>query len=115
MDIKVGQTYDYFDDGKIRESRRHKVFITDVIPFSEIDDVTLYEWRSGVVGVVGYEQLFANFTDYFVKGVEEVDNTELIFVRTIDGGWFSFNNYRWDGRLDIDGSLLESLNKEYEK
>ena len=37
----LGQTYNYFDDGKIKPSRRMEVVITEIIPFSEIDEETL--------------------------------------------------------------------------
>ena len=33
----LGQTYNYFDDGKIKPSRRMEVVITEIIPFNEID------------------------------------------------------------------------------
>ena len=29
----LGQTYNYFDDGKIKPSRRMEVVITEIIPF----------------------------------------------------------------------------------
>ena len=41
----LGQTYNYFDDGKIRPSRRMEVVITEIIPFSEIDLETLNYWQ----------------------------------------------------------------------
>lgn len=44
----LGQTYLYFDDGKIRESRRDEVLIIDVIPFNKIDKETLDMWNDEV-------------------------------------------------------------------
>ena len=32
----IGKTYNYFDDGKIKESRRSQVVVMDVIPFGEL-------------------------------------------------------------------------------
>lgn len=102
-----GKTYYYFDDGKVTISRRDEVIITDVIPFNDIDEETLFEWREQI-----YESnhLFAKETDFFVKGTLKDVKEDLIFVRTLNNGWFSFNNYMWDGRLDIDGSINARLN-----
>ena len=41
LKVELNKTYDYFDDGKIRESRRLPVTIREIIPFSEIDSETL--------------------------------------------------------------------------
>ena len=95
-----GKTYYYFDDGKITKSRRGEVVITEIIPFEEIDDNTKKEWGN----ITQELHLFDSSTDFFIKGVIKDYNQELIFVKS-KGGWFSFNNYLWDGRLDVDGSL----------
>lgn len=106
----LGQTYNYFDDGKIKPSRRSKVVITDVIPFDKIDLETLNNWK---LEVEECDWLFAKKTDFFVKADLKLSNDnieKIIFVRTIDNGWFSLG--WWSGRLDIDGSLnayLENL------
>ena len=106
----LGQTYNYFDDGKIRESRRMAVVITEIIPFSEIDEETLNDWKEEVEEC---DWLYAKETDYFVKADLKVSDDKvekIIFVRTINnnGGWFSLG--WWGGRLDIDGSLNALLN-----
>lgn len=44
----LGQTYNYFDDGKISPSRRMEVVITEIIPFNEIDAETLEYWKEEV-------------------------------------------------------------------
>ena len=103
----LGQTYFYFDDGKIRDSRRDEVLITAVIPFDKIDTETLDMWNDEVKRCDW--GLYEKTTDYFVKGILGKDKTELIFVRS-KGGWFSFGSYLWDGRLDVDGSLNARLN-----
>ncbi len=100
--------YYYFDDGKIRESRKDKITIKELIPFYNIDREILLKWETEVKH---NSQLFAKQTDFFVKGLLISQNKELIFARTIDNGWFSFNDTLNDGRLDIDGSL-ERLLKE---
>jgi hypothetical protein len=108
----VGKTYHYFDDGKIKVSRRGKVVITDVIPFENIDEETLIQWKEAV------EQcfwLYAPKTDFFVKAESTFSDGSgcigtMIFVRTIIGYWFLLGNRA--GVLDIDGSLNEQLNKQ---
>jgi len=115
MEIEIGKKYNYFDDGKIWESRRLTVEITEIIPFKDIDDTTLCIWKSEV------EQcywLYSKETDYFVKGLLETEYIEIkyeeiIFVRTLDGGWFSLG--WWGGRLDVDGKLAILSNKNSQK
>ena len=50
-------------------------------------------------------------TDYFIKfkSTEFKDEPNGVFARTKDGGWFGLGNYWNSGRLDIDGSLTDSL------
>jgi hypothetical protein len=106
----VGKTYQYFDDGKIKVSRRGKVVITDVIPFEKIDEETLNYWQEELEQC---DRLYAQKTDFFVKAETTFSDGSIrtmIFVRTIDNDWFSLG---WIGsRLDIDGSLNEELNKQ---
>ena len=106
----LGQTYNYFDDGKIRPSRRMEVVITEIIPFNEIDAETLESWKEEVEEC---NWLYDKETDFFVKGDLKVSDDKIekiIFVRTINNndGWFSLG--WWGGRLDIDGSLNALLN-----
>ncbi len=108
----LGKTYNYFDDGKINQSRRMEVIITEIIPFNKIDSETLKTWTEDVEQC---DWLYAKETDYFVKGDLKVSDEEIekiIFVRTINnnGGWFSLG--WWGGRLDIDGSLNSILDEK---
>ena len=94
---KIGSSYHFFDDGKIKESRHYIATVLDVITpeqtknimFSRADDevsfeISLYEiWRneiddhrqstnfkviaSGVSMEVGAPWLYAEETDYFIK------------------------------------------------
>lgn len=94
---KIGSSYHFFDDGKIRESRHYIATVLDVITpeqtknimFSRADDevsfeISLYEiWRNeiddrrqdtnfkviaaGVSMEVGAPWLYAEETDYFIK------------------------------------------------
>lgn len=106
---EINKTYDYFDDGKIRESRRLPVTITNVIPFNEIDKETLNDWEEDVEKC---SWLYSKETDYFIKGdlkITEDEIEKVVFVRTINNsnGWFSLG--WWGGRLDIDGTLNDWL------
>lgn len=103
----LGQTYFYFDDGKISKSRRDEVTITEVIPFSDIDEDTLKFWKEEVEACSGFG-LYESETDFFIKGFLKESNEEAIFVRS-KGGWFSIGPYLSSGRLDIDGSLNARL------
>jgi hypothetical protein len=101
----VGNTYNNFDDGKIRESRRYPVIITEIVPASQIDADTIAFWNDEVSEC---DWLYATETDYFIKGLLDVGEIaeSVTYVRTIDGRWFSLG--WWGGILDIDGTLLKS-------
>lgn len=103
------KTYNYFDDGKITQSRMIPVIITEIIPFDKIDEETLEFWKEEVKEI---DWVYAKETDYFIKGNLMIGRDrieEVIFVRTINNndGWFSMGE--WGGRLDVDGSLTEYL------
>lgn len=106
---EIGKTYNCFDDGKIRHSRLYTVDVKEVISFDKIDNETLNEWKEQV------EQcywLFAKETDYFIK-TENGEDGNAIFVRTLDGGWFSIGGFMNSGRLDVDGELTYILYETY--
>jgi hypothetical protein len=109
LNIKLNKTYDYFDDGKVKESRRMPVTITDIIPFGQIDKETLQVWKEEINEC---DWLYAQETDFFIKGNLKLgynENEAIIFVRTIHNDWFSIG--LWSGSLDIDGSLASSCTK----
>lgn len=107
MNIELNKTYNYFDDGKIKESRRMPVIIEETIPFNMIDSETLEIWKDEVEDCYW---LYAKETDYFIKGRLELSDMReeiVYFVRTLNNGWFSLGF--WGGRLDLDGSLSNSI------
>lgn len=108
----LGQSYNYFDDGKIKISRRSEVVITEIVPFDRIDLETKNDWLEEVKEC---DWLYAKETDFFVKADLKVSSNKvekIIFVRTINNndGWFSFGCR--GGRLDLDGSLNAVLANE---
>lgn len=104
---EVGKTYNCFDDGKIRDSRLYTVDVVSVIPFGEADELLLSKWNAAVSEAYW---LFAKQTDFFVK-TENGEDGDAVFVRTIDGGWFSIGMFMNSGLLDVDGSLTIKLDK----
>ena len=106
--IKIGEIYDYFDDGKIRPTRRYKVKITDIVPFEEIDEKTMNEWE---VEKNQAEWIYKKESDFFIYGdlYIEPEIKKIVFVRGLKNTWFSLGF--WGGFLDYDGSLLEQMEK----
>lgn len=102
--------YDCYDDGKITESRKYQVLITDIIPFNKADTDLVEAWKTEIEK---HPWLYNTETDYFIFAVSyewwypQVE----IFVRTLDGGWFgmgewnkydtTFDNMWCSGRLII--------------
>ena len=65
----------------------------------------------------GSPWLYAEETDYFIKcDIPDYDESPIIFVRTVDGEWFSIDvtNLWQSGELDVDGSKYELMKKYME-
>jgi len=110
MNIELNKIYNYFDDGKFRESRRMSVIITEIIQFSKIDDKTLEYWKEQVEEI---DWVYNPETDYFVKGdldMEDGTFEPVIFVRTLENDWFSLG--WWGGYLDVDGKFYKQMLKQ---
>ena len=105
---EINKVYNHFDDGKIKHSRRYSVKITEVIPFTEAAKGLIKCWEEAVE--ISH-WLYAKETGFFIVGLEEESEDEVIYARTLNGGWFSFNSRYGGGRLDIDGSLTKILNE----
>ena len=101
-----GEIYNYFDDGKIREDRRESVLIKSIIPVDKINSDVFMTWKNDVKEC---DWLYAKETDCFIEGHLTESNYDLIFARTIDGGWFSFGHFLLDGRLDVSGKRTKIL------
>jgi hypothetical protein len=98
----INKVYNFFEDGKLR--RNDRVEVTGVLTFDEIDDKTKEIWKEELDT---FKMLYSDKTDFFIQGTLLSNNIKLVFARTIDGGWFSFTNYVWDGRLDVDGKMMD--------
>lgn len=67
---------------------------------------------------IGSPWLYAEKTDYFIKcSIPDYDENPIIFVRTVNGGWFSMDvTSMWQsGELDVDGSKYERMKKDMEQ
>jgi len=102
----INKTYNYFDDGKISESRREHVLITRLIKFEDATKKLVKEWKKEVKQC---HWLYKTETDFFVEGFLKDAEQKVTFVRCKNEGWFSLGWYA--GRLDIDGSLFEMMFK----
>lgn len=99
----VGGIYPFFNDGKIRESRRGNCLITGIVPmYNAPMDVRAWWLRDKKQ----CDWLYARFTDHFVFGNVSYEwgesEEDHIFARTVDGGWFSLG-------FIFSGELLEKL------
>lgn len=116
---EVGKRYHFFEDGKSGPSRHYIVEITKIIPFEEITDGELLDTYDTEVDECDF--LFAPETDYFVYGRKVLPNNvldmndEFIFIRTHDGGWFSFGKFWYDGELDVTGEIYKRVSEWYNK
>lgn len=107
---KIGQTYDFYDDGKIHKGRHELVTITEVIVFDEASQNLIDLWRETILTCWGAHN---PITDYFIIGKSDLfkdkdKNPDYIFVRTFKGGWFSLDSL--GGLLDVTGELTKRLN-----
>lgn len=111
---EIGKTYNSFDDGKIKETRRYQVTISKIVPFQEIDSKTLEQWKREVETC---HWLYATETDFFIfaDSKESGQEEQEVFVRTLDGGWFGIGEWFGSGRLDVDGSLYRKYLSDIEK
>ena len=123
----VGKNYNFYDGGKISDTRQYFAKCTEIIDVNEAKgtlirtsypydtsrddnneyDETLYNvWR----GNIEYSEnmcinLYSNETDYFIRcEIPEYDDNDIWFVRGEDGRWWSLEiQSSWQcGLLDVD-------------
>lgn len=124
---KVGEILDFYDDGKISNSRHFRGIVCKVVPFKEAslesilfmeyyNDSTNYKppytlhdiWEMNKKD----SDIHEKETDYFIGvAMPEYDEHIIWFARSTNGGWFSIDiqNFWQGGRLDVDGKLTKLL------
>ena len=107
-----GKMYHCFDDGKISFSRHYIVSVYEVLEQMAFKKRYSNDFKQWLKETKRCYWLYARSTDKFVviKDSNAVDHPSQVFVRTKQGGWFSFSrNYFLSGRLDITGKLWDYL------
>ena len=104
---QIGKTYNCFDDGKISLSRHYYVTIKEIIPFDEIDELTLKLWEE----LKTEHKVYAKETDYFIRFQGE-DDIEGTFVRCNQGSWFGMGELINSGRIDMSKIEPEILDEK---
>ena len=85
-DVIIGNTYKWYDDGKITPSREYNATITKIVPFADASEYTLKLWAEALES----DHLYSK-TDYFIEAHtdEHEDYPHSVFAQTISGGFFS--------------------------
>ena len=137
---KIGERYPLFYDGKLNDTRLYYGDVLRVLTPEEAKDEKVLRLEQLTEGLSRSKDdyglverslvevwmdeikkadfLFSPETDYFVEVTSpEYDEHNLWFVRTKEGGWFSMDiQSDWQGcELDVDGSLLEEMERRYEE
>lgn len=134
----IGNTYEFYDDGKIYPGRRYTTTVMDIISTEEAKSVMfpiyVYEESDMIPTTIvaegeepigetslytvwefnkeEHDWVFATETDYFIKcSIPKYDEYPIWFVRTKEGNWFSLDiQSHWQGGLlDIDNHLTKEL------
>lgn len=99
-----GETYHYYDDGKIKPSCHSTVKILKTIKFENAERAireVYFRLKEE------FYWILAKTTDYIVIGYNEKDcpGFTMLFARSQDGGWYGFetsgDDY-WTGKLITD-------------
>lgn len=109
---QIGKKYHCFDDGKITFSRHYIIEVVDVLGHMSFKKKYPKEFEIWLEESKSCYWLYARSTDKFViaKTIDEPDSPTQVFVRTKQGGWFSFSSsFLYCGDLDINGKIWDSL------
>ena len=106
---EIGKTYNYFSDGKVKDTALIECTVTDVVPFKKVKKKYPETYQLWCKNIVESKELYDSSTDYFVYANVPVFNITLIFVRMVDGNWFSFNSNVDCGILDVDGTYYQIM------
>ena len=98
---EIGKEYNYYDDGKIRQSRHSIVKIIDIIPYNEANReiINFFERMKKE-----YHWVWDKETDYFIIGYNKSDiaGFTMIFAKMNGISWYGFDTaeyQNWTGRL----------------
>ena len=103
--IKIGDKFNCYDDGKVRVSRQNVVTIINIIPKEKWDDYLLNE----IIGEIENDYI----STVCLIGVNS-NGKEDIFLETRYGSWFSIDGWG-SGLLDVYGQFTETLIKELKR
>jgi len=116
----VGQDYPCYDDGKIRESRKHKVMINSIVEFDKRDEYLDDLWQQEIEEWESFEKISHREkpkTDYFVLGTLITNDkykqlhSDVVFARNELNYWFCLLGN--GGLLDVTGGYLEKFEDSF--
>lgn len=132
---KVGESYHFFDDGKLSPGRHYICKVEQVVKYDDARDIIIKDisvWDNN--GAYHKENntliecwlkekkcndwVYADTTDYFVEiSCPKYDKYNLWFARTKDGGWYSLDiQSGWQGgQLDVTGEIYNDIIKYWEE
>ena len=119
--FEIGKIYDFYDDGKIRESRRSQMKVADFVNglydskliIFDIDgkEISLWDiWKKTIeddmrcFNNVSYRIFDWGCSNFVVcNPIDSNGNVDedyvVFFARTIDDGWYTIEDDEWNGRL----------------
>jgi hypothetical protein len=106
--VKIGNTYNCFESGKLKISHLHKVIINNVIPFDKIDFFTYDTWRSAQELK---DCVYSPRCEHVINGTVYKHNFKIdnvMFVKDVNNFWTSIGKHNY--LLDIDNSFSNLLN-----
>lgn len=116
----VGQDYPCYDDGKIRESRKHKVMINSIVEFDKRDSYLDDLWQQEIEEWESFEKISHREkpkTDYFILGTLITNDkykqlhSDVVFARNELNYWFCLLGN--GGLLDVTGGYLEKFEDSF--
>lgn len=114
---EISEKIKFFDDGKTSPSRRYWATIKEVVPYDEAVQKHKQYYEDWQKEKTECDWLYAKETDYFVLAdIPKYDDDVVVFVRTVDGGWFSIDYpHGWmSGLLDIDDKFWNYIKEDDE-
>ena len=108
--IKIGDKFNCYDDGKVRVSRQNVVTIIDIIPKEKWDAETNYEISEFLKDC---DWAYDTYHEVCLIGTNS-EGRKDIFLETRYGSWFSIDEWG-SGLLDVYGQFTETLIKDLER